>query len=133
MSKSSIMIADDMLTVQHNLSFILQSYDYNVVAKASNCTEAVEKFREFRPDVVLIDILGMNSFFEEESREIDTFDTIKIMMRDKKDANIIVLTATPKEEYIKKALMFGAKGFLVKGVSNDKIISTIEDILKKRK
>ncbi|HPO49900.1 MAG TPA: response regulator transcription factor [Spirochaetota bacterium] len=133
MAKPSVLIADDMLTVQHNLSFILQAYDYDVVYKASNCSETIAGYREFKPDIVLLDILGMNSFFDEENREIDTFDTIKLIVKDNKDANIIVLTATPKEEYIKKALMCGAKGFLVKGVSNDKIISTIEDVLKKRK
>jgi DNA-binding NarL/FixJ family response regulator len=48
-----------------------------------------------------------------------------------KEAKILVYTATPKDEYIKKALMLGAKGFLVKGDPNDKIISTIEGIIAK--
>ena len=66
MGNPTVLIADDMLTVQHNLSFILQSYNYNVVAKASNSAEAVEKFKETNPDIVLIDILGMNGYLEEQ-------------------------------------------------------------------
>ncbi|OHD16244.1 MAG: hypothetical protein A2086_10980 [Spirochaetes bacterium GWD1_27_9] len=130
---ATILIADDMLTVQHNLTFILQHFEHKVVAKVSNCTDAILKYRELKPDIVLIDILGMNSFFEEANKDIDTFDTIKILLKEDRNANIIVLTATPKEEYIKKALIFGAKGFLVKGVSNEKIVSTIDDILRKKK
>ena len=130
---ASIVIADDMLTVQHNLAFILQSYNYNVVGKASNCTEAIMLYREKKPDILIIDILGMNSYFEEEGRVIDAFDVIRILKKEDSNANIIVLTATPREEYIKKALILGAKGFLIKGVPNEKIIATIEDVLKKSK
>jgi DNA-binding NarL/FixJ family response regulator len=55
------------------------------------------------------------------------------LLKEDKKANIIILTASPKEEFIKKSIMLGAKGFLVKGASNDKILSTIEDIIKKSK
>jgi two-component system, chemotaxis family, chemotaxis protein CheY len=128
---ANILIADDMLTVQHNLTFILKNYNHNVIATASNCTETIKKYRECSPDVVLLDILGMGSFYEDEARDIDSFDVIKILVKEDKNANIIILTASPKEEYIKKSVLLGAKGFLVKGASNDKIIATIEDILKK--
>ena len=128
---ANILIADDMLTVQHNLSFILKNYNHNVVATASNCTETIQKYREFKPDIVLLDILGMNSYFEEQDKDIDSFDVIKILMSEDKKTNVIILTASPKEEFIKKSIMLGAKGFLVKGASNEKILSTIEDIIKK--
>ena len=128
---ATILIADDMKTVQHNLSYILEGYNHQVVGVASNCTETISLYREKKPDILLMDILGMNSFFEELDREIDTFDVIKILTKEFTNAHIIILTATPREEYIKKGLLLGAKSFLVKGVSNDKILSTIEDVLNK--
>lgn len=127
---AKILIADDMVTVQHNLSTILSSYDHEIVGKASNCSEAIEMVIDRKPEIVLLDILGMKSFYEEEGRDIDTFDTISIMLKKKSDIKIIILTASPKENYIKKALVLGAKGFLVKGVNNEKIDETIRSVLK---
>ena len=129
---AKIMIADDMITVQHNLSFILEAYGHTVCAKAGNCTEAITKYREHKPDVILLDILGMQSFFPESKKEIDSFDVIKLIITEDREATIIILTATPKEDYIKKALLLGAKGFLAKGASNEKIIGTIEDLMSKK-
>ena len=120
-----------MLTVQHNLSFIFRNYNHNVIATASNCTETIQKFKEFKPDIVLLDILGMTSYFEEEDRDIDSFDVIDLILKENSKANIIILTASPKEEYIKKSILMGAKSFLVKGASNEKILATIDDVLKK--
>ena len=126
-----ILIADDMVTVQHNLSLVLESHNYDVVGVASNCSEAISLFRDKKPDIVLLDVLGMASFFEEENRDIDSFEVINIISRESQSTKIIILTASPKEEYLKKALMAGAKGFLVKGVSNEKLVETIENVAKK--
>jgi|GEM_PF-6329540 len=128
---ANILIADDMITVQHNMEFILKTHDHNVVGKTKNCTETIIEYREKKPDILLLDILGMNSYFDEKGCDINSFDVIEIIKNEDKNANIIILTASPKEDYIKKAIMLGAKGFLVKGVSNDKILSTIENTLKK--
>jgi two-component system chemotaxis response regulator CheY len=128
---ASIVVADDMITVLHNLTFILENFDHKVSGKATNCSEAIQAYREQKPDILILDILGMDSYYEEENKEINSFDVIRIILDEDKDAKIIILTATPKEEYIKKALYLGAKGFLVKGVSNDKIIDTINDVLRK--
>ncbi len=128
---AKILIADDMITVQHNLNTILTAYGHKVVGTANNCADALNLYKESNPDIMFVDILGMKSFSKEEKREIDTFDLIDIIMKHDRNAKIIVLTASPKEDFIKKALILGAKGFLVKGVSNDKIESTIQGILNK--
>lgn len=126
---AKILIADDMITVQHNLSMILSSFGHEIVGLAKNTSETIKLFKENKPDVIIIDILGMKVYDENYGRELDTFDTIQELVKLNKDIKIIVLTASPKEEYIKKALLLGAKGFLVKGVSNEKIESTLNSIL----
>ncbi len=128
---AKVLIADDMITVQHNLNLVLSSFGHEVVGMAKNCSEAIKIFKETKPELVILDILGMKAFDEDLGKEIDTFDTIHELLLINKNVKIIVLTASPKEEYIKKALILGAKGFLVKGVSNDKIESTVQSILNK--
>ncbi len=130
---AKIMIADDMKTVLHNMTFVLENYDHTVVAKASNCAIAYNEYKSTKPDVLLLDILGMDAFSEELNMQLDSFELIKIILKDDPNANIIVLTASPREDFIKKALVLGAKGFLVKGVSNEKLIMTINNILTKGK
>ncbi len=130
---AKVMIADDMKTVLHNMSFVLENYEHTVVAKASNCAEALVEYRKNKPDILLLDILGMDAYSEEAGKQIDSFELIKIIIEENPNANIIVLTASPREDYIKRALVLGAKGFLVKGVSNEKLVLTINNILTKGK
>lgn len=129
---AKILIADDMITVQHNLSTILSSLGHEITGLAKNSSETIKLFKENRPELVILDILGMKVYDEEYDKEIDSFETIKILGEIDKNVKVIILTASPKEEYIKKALLLGAKGFLVKGVSVDKIEATVNSILQKK-
>lgn len=128
---AKILIADDMVTVQHNLMTIVTSLGHQVVGVAKNSIETLHLYHETKPDLVILDILGMKIFDEELGREIDTFDVIELLLKENQNARIIILTASPKEEYIKKALLLGAKSFLVKGVSVDKIEATLNSVLQK--
>lgn len=128
---ANILLADDIKMILHNLSVIFTNYGHNIVGTAKNCVECIELYKETNPDIVFLDILGMDTYSSELGKRIDSFDTIKILRDIDPQAKIIILTATPKEEYIKKALLAGAKNFLVKGVSNEKVIRTLEKALEK--
>lgn len=127
---AKVVIADDMIMVQHNMTSVLEALGHEVVGVAKNSSEAIEVCMEKKPDLLLLDILGMKAFHKEFEREIDTFDVIEFLTKQNINIKIIMLTATPREEYIKKSLVLGAKGFLVKGVPIEKIEASINGVLQ---
>lgn len=123
---ADIIIADDMITVLHNMAFILENNGHRVIAKAHNCSEAIELYRKHKPDILLLDIIGMESFFKEKAMNINSFDVINIILKEDSNAKIIMLTS--KENYIERAISLGAKGYLIKGATNDRILKRIDEV-----
>ena len=101
-----IIIVDDDCLVAGALKTILESNpDIEVTATGSDGEEACTLYREYLPDILLMDIRmkGMDGL--EASRKIlDEFP----------EAKILLLTTFSDDEYIVKALRLGTKGYLLK-------------------
>lgn len=114
----SILVVDDDLGIQKMFKDLLESYDYKVVQAASG-GEALEKYLESKPDIVLMDILmpGM-----------DGVKTTKKLLRQDKNAKIIVVTAVGKPGLEKGCIKAGAKAFIVKPFKIDQLLETIQTV-----
>jgi two-component system, chemotaxis family, chemotaxis protein CheY len=55
-SKKRVMIVDDVADIRLMLRYIIEKENYVIVAEAANGLEAVEKYREHRPDITIMDI-----------------------------------------------------------------------------
>src|ERR1700738_1615607 len=96
-----ILIADDHSVVREGLvSLIKRKSDMAVVAEASNGREAVQLWKEHRPDVTLLDL---------RMPELDGVDAIKAIRATDEKARIIVLTTFDGDEDIYRAIQAGAK------------------------
>ena len=101
-----IIIIDDDCLVTEALKTILQiNADVEVEAVGLGGIDACCLFREYRPDVLLMDIRMKGMSGLEASEEI---------LKEDPDANILLLTTFLDDEYIIKALKLGAKGYLLK-------------------
>lgn len=101
-----IMIVDDDKFVCMSLQTILQAdQEIEVVAVGQSGEEAVEKYPEYQPDVLLMDIRmnGMSGLLAGE-QIIGRYPS----------ARILYLTTFADDEYIIRALRIGAKGYLIK-------------------
>ncbi|MBO4878483.1 MAG: response regulator transcription factor [Ruminococcus sp.] len=101
-----IAVIDDDSLVALSLRTILESTgQINVAAMGSSGSEAVEIYRKHRPDVMLMDIRmeGMNGIEAGEQ-----------ILREFPDARILYLTTFSDDEYIVKAMLMGAKGYILK-------------------
>lgn len=100
-----ILIDDDCLVVSA-LKMILESEpDFEVAATADDGREALPLYREYSPDVILMDIRMKKKNGLEAAEEI---------LREFPDARILLLTTFSDDEYIVKALKLGAAGYLLK-------------------
>lgn len=115
----SVVLADDHPLLMAGFSFSLADSGIQVLAQCRSADEAVQKYIEHRPDVIILDIRfgGEKSGFD-AAREILTFDS---------QARIIFLSQFDQESMIQEAYGLGAKAFITKATDP----SMLEDAIRK--
>lgn len=102
----NIVVIDDDRLVSLSLKTILESTgSITVVAIGSSGEEGIAFYREYKPDVMLMDI-RMEGMTGIEAGEL--------LLKEHPDARILYLTTFSDDEYIVKALRMGAKGYILK-------------------
>ncbi|MGI6605567.1 MAG: response regulator [Peptococcia bacterium] len=118
--KIRVLIVDDnedtRLNIRRMLSF---SQDIIVVGDARDGLEAVQKSKELQPDIVLMDI-NMPKMDGLEAAEKITIGVPKCA--------VIVISVQGEQEYLRKAMMSGARSYLVKPFNSDELINTIQSV-----
>lgn len=105
-TKLRTMIVDDDKLVAISLKTILEADEaLEVLAIGSNGAEGIALYREYQPDVLLMDIRMEIMSGLEAAEEI---------LREFPDAKILFLTTFSDDEYIVRALSIGAKGYILK-------------------
>lgn len=116
------MIVDDMSILRLTLKNILVKLGFEVVAEASNGFEAINLYEKYKPDLVTMDITmpGVNGI----KNGIDALVKIKEM---NSEAKVVMITSHGEEKMIIDAISKGAKGYILKPVTEDKV----KEILKR--
>jgi len=115
--KIRLLIADDHPTFRDGLCRILEDEeDFECVGKACDGVEAVALTKKLEPDVVLIDINMPRMRGAEAAKEI---------RKACPNVAIIMLSAFDYEAYIVASLQSGARGYLLKSTSLEKLTSSI--------
>ena len=113
-----VMVVDDSLFVKKQLTKILSAEGFEILDTASHGKEAVEKYtnRSGEIDLVTMDVTmpGMDGVTALE----------KIMNHDQ-DAKVIMVTALGKQELVKKSMLLGAAGYIVKPLESEKVLSHV--------
>lgn len=113
-----VLLAEDHTIVRKGLRSLLDGETgIEVIGEAGDGREAIEKVRQLRPDVVLMDITmpGLNGL--EATRQIKKrFPEVKV----------VILTVHTTEEYILQILRAGASGYVVKQAAPTELLSAIQ-------
>jgi two-component system, NarL family, response regulator len=115
-----ILCVDDHAVVREGLATIIATQpDMEVVGTANDGAHAIDAYRQWRPDVVLMDLhLPLMSGFE----------AIRAIRREDPQARIIVLTMYDGEEDVHRALSAGAAAYLLKDTLADDLIHTLRQV-----
>lgn len=120
MDSIRIIIADDHVIVRTGLCKILEMEDdIEVVAEASDGFEAIEKVKQYNPDLVLMDM---------RMPKMNGAEAIKRIREFNDEVKFIILTTYSNEEYVFDGIKAGARGFLLKDAFPDEIISAIRKV-----
>lgn len=118
--KKSLLIVDDSSIIRKAISLYLEDFDLEVVGTANNGDKALILFKELKPDYVTLDI---------SMPGIDGFHVLKEMMKIDNSASIIVITALADKSTGIKALKLGAKNYLIKPFTPEKLKNLFEQIV----
>lgn len=115
-----VLIADDHALVRRGLAAIINmEEDAAVVGEAGDGRQAIELWREIRPDVTLMDL---------RMPKLDGVEAIKQIRAEDPEAGIIVLTTFDHDEDIYAGLRAGAKAYLLKDAQPEELFRCIRAV-----
>ncbi len=112
-----ILIVDDAAFMRMLLKDIVTKAGFEVVGEASNGKEAVEKYKELKPDVVTMDIT---------MPEMNGIEAVKEIKKIDPNANIIMVSAMGQQAMVIEAIQAGAKDFIVKPFQPARVIEALK-------
>ncbi|WLR43530.1 response regulator [Bacillus carboniphilus] len=112
----SVLIVDDAAFMRMMIKDILDKNGFNVVAEASDGMQAVEKYKEYQPDLVTMDIT---------MPEKDGITALKEIKEINPAAKIIMCSAMGQQAMVIDAIQAGANDFIVKPFQADRVLEAI--------
>jgi DNA-binding NarL/FixJ family response regulator len=115
-----ILTVDDHPLLRQGIAAIINSQpDMQLMAEASNGSEGIQKFREFRPDITLMDL---------RLPDMSGIDSLIAIRSEFTEARIIMLTTFEGDVEMQRALKAGAYGYLLKNMPPKELVETIRHV-----
>jgi len=116
----TILVVDDAAFMRMMIRDILAREGY-VIQEAVNGRDAIEKYRETRPDLVTLDIT---------MPEVDGIEALQEIRKINPEARVLMVSAMGQQKLIVDALEAGAADFLVKPFQPTKVLQTVKKCLE---
>ncbi len=120
--KPKVLIADDQLLIRQFLKTMLHENGFDVVGEAVDGTEAVTLYERLCPDIVCLDI---------SMPKMDGIRTLEEIKSKHPQTVIIMISAFSTMEKVSDAIAKGANGFIVKPLTAEKVLKTINECIKR--
>ncbi len=117
-----LLIVDDAMFMRRMLIDILEKGGHTVCGEAATGKEAVELYKELKPDLVTMDIIMPDMSGIEAVKEIKKIDP---------DAKILMVSAMGQQALVLEAVQSGAKDYIVKPFQPSRVLESIGRIFKK--
>ncbi len=116
-----ILVVDDAMFMRRMLSDILEKGKHTVCGEASNGKEAIERYKELKPDLVTMDIIMPDMSGIEAVKEVKKIDP---------DAKILMVSAMGQQALVLEAVQSGAIDYIVKPFQPSRVLESIDRIFK---
>jgi two-component system, chemotaxis family, chemotaxis protein CheY len=116
---ATIMVVDDAMFMRKKCAQVLTQNGYNVV-EAANGVEAVSKYKEGRPDGVLLDIT---------MPDMDGLQTLKEILKMDPGARVSMCSAMGQQSMVIEALKAGARDFVVKPFDVARVLGAVQKLV----
>ncbi len=115
--KPRVLLADDEIHIRALMKAMMKSINAEIIAEAANGQEAIDLFKEHKPDLMLLDINMPVKTGEE---------TLKEVMKENPRAFVIMMTSLSDAESVEKCMNLGAANFIRKDTPIDKMKEIIK-------
>jgi two-component system chemotaxis response regulator CheY len=116
---AKILVVDDAAFMRMRCSKLLTDNGYDVV-EAENGLDAIAKYKETKPDAVLLDIT---------MPEMDGLTALKEIRKVDPEAKVAMVTAMGQQSMIMDAIKSGAKDFVVKPFQPDRVLAAVKKLI----
>lgn len=117
---ATVLIADDSMFMRKRLSDILTGDGHEVVAEAEDGEEAIQLYRQFAPEIVMLDIT---------MPERNGLGALNHIMTLSPDAKVIMCSALGEETVVQECLDTGAKAFVIKPFDPEEVTGAVNQAL----
>ena len=117
---AKILLVDDAAFMRKVIKDTLSKAGYTDLHEAVDGADAVEKFNELKPDLVLMDITMPN---------MDGLGALKAIRAADGNANVVMCSAMGQETMVIDAIRSGAKDFIVKPFKGERVLKTVTSIV----
>ena len=115
-----VLIVDDAIFMRSMLKDIMVRHGYEVVGEAENGKEACEKYKELIPDLTTMDIV---------MPQMNGIEAVKEILKYDANAKIVMCSALGQEALVTESIEAGAKDFIVKPFSPDKVVKIVSQVV----
>ena len=115
-----ILIEDDAAFMRMMIKDILSKNGYEVVGEAENGMKAVEKYKELKPELVLMDIT---------MPEMDGIQAVKAIKAADANAKIVMCSAMGQQAMVIESIQAGARDFIVKPFQAERVLEAVRQVV----
>ncbi len=117
---TSVLIVDDAIFMRKLIRDALEPIGFTICGEASDGNQAIERFRELKPDITTLDIVMPNA---------DGLAALAGIRQLDPKAKVIMVTAVDQRDAMLRAMHLGVSDFIVKPFDADRIVAAVEKAL----
>ena len=116
----TVLICDDAIFMRTMIGDILTQAGFRIVGEAENGVQAVERYRELRPDIVTMDIV---------MPEMGGIDAVREILAEDPSAKVLMCSAMGQQALVIEAIQAGARDFVVKPFQPSRVLEAVQRVL----
>ena len=115
-----VLVCDDAIFMRTMISDILTGAGYEVVGEAETGVQAIERYRNLRPDLVTMDIV---------MPDMGGIDAVRAIIKEDATAKILMCSAMGQQALVIEAIQAGARDFVVKPFQPSRVLEAVQRVL----
>ncbi len=116
-----VLLVDDHALVRNGIASLLRTRNIDVIGEAGDGLEALEKARQLKPDIILMDI---------KMPSCSGLEATRLIKAEMPQTKIVILTVSDDDEDLFEAIKSGADGYLLKNIKAEEFFAFLSGVVK---